>query len=149
MTYQYKKLATHPDERGFFREIIRHTDDIFKDGSFAQLSHSVKHEGYYTAEFHFHRHQTDWWYVPIGTMRVVLCELDYTMQGSTGVGVFPKRTGNYIELISNSELVIRIPPMTAHGFKVLNGPVHLLYMTDQVYNPEDEGRIELDYNWLK
>jgi dTDP-4-dehydrorhamnose 3,5-epimerase len=142
--YDYKKLITHHDERGFFREVIRQDDEIFNGEQFGQLSHSMKLEGYYTPEFHYHRHQTDWWYVPIGVMRVVLCELQHS---KTHYRV--ERTSDYKELITTTETVIRIPPMTAHGLKVLQGPAHLIYMTSQVYNPEDEGRIELDYNWLK
>ena len=39
-----KDLVTHPDERGYFREIIRETDPFFGEG-FAQLSHSMLHPG--------------------------------------------------------------------------------------------------------
>lgn len=138
----YKKLTTHRDERGFFREIIRQSDEIFDQAHFAQLSHSMKYAGYYTEEFHYHRWQTDWWYVPVGIMRVVLCPLE-------NIAGYTKRAGNYTELITTSELVIRIPPMTAHGLKVLEGPAHLIYITSQVYNPDDEGRIELDYDWSR
>lgn len=140
---EYKHLTTHHDERGFFREIIRQTDQIFNDGLFGQLSHSMKHADYYTPEFHYHRYQTDWWYVPVGMIRIVLCTLvDHPEK-------IVERVGNYTTLLSTHETVVKIPPMTAHGFKVLDGPAHLLYMTSQVYNPEDEGRIVLDYNWLK
>ena len=34
-----KRLTRHPDERGFFLELIRFTDPFFAEG-FAQLSHS-------------------------------------------------------------------------------------------------------------
>ncbi|MHA2265378.1 MAG: dTDP-4-dehydrorhamnose 3,5-epimerase family protein [Candidatus Thorarchaeota archaeon] len=150
----YKKLTTHRDRRGFFREVIRRDDEIFDGGIFGQLSHSMKHTGEYTPEFHYHRHQVDWWYVPIGMMRVVLCELrDYPKTEFSWDGDYPEtvieRSSNYTELITTSELAIRIPPMTAHGFKVLEGPAHLIYVTSQAYNPEDEGRIKLDYDWLK
>jgi dTDP-4-dehydrorhamnose 3,5-epimerase len=40
----FKELVTHTDERGFFREIIRTTDDIFREG-FGQWSHSLMHTG--------------------------------------------------------------------------------------------------------
>jgi len=35
-----KELVTHSDERGFFREVIRETDDFFD--RFGQWSHSLK-----------------------------------------------------------------------------------------------------------
>lgn len=139
-----KQLVTHNDDRGFFREVLRHTDDIFTGSLFAQWSHSYKHEGYYTEEFHFHRYQTDWWYVPVGVMRVVLCELRHS---TTHYRV--ERISDYTEIVTTGEEFIKIPPMTAHGLKVLEGPAHLFYVTDKIYNPADEGRIKLDYDWLK
>jgi len=39
-----KELVTHTDERGFFREIIRVTDDFFGEG-FGQWSHSLMFAG--------------------------------------------------------------------------------------------------------
>jgi dTDP-4-dehydrorhamnose 3,5-epimerase len=42
----------------------------------------------------------------------------------------------------------------AHGYKVLNGPAHLLYITSRVYDPNDEGRLPHDdarigYDWTR
>ena len=59
-----KKLVTHNDRRGFFREIIRVTDDFFKEG-FGQWSHSLMFEGV-TKAWHHHKIQTDWWYLRPG-----------------------------------------------------------------------------------
>ena len=39
-----KELNTHSDERGFFREIIRVTDEFFAEG-FGQWSHSLMFAG--------------------------------------------------------------------------------------------------------
>lgn len=39
-----KKLLTHIDDRGFFREIIRVTDEFFVEG-FAQWSYSLMFDG--------------------------------------------------------------------------------------------------------
>jgi dTDP-4-dehydrorhamnose 3,5-epimerase len=61
-----KRLVTHPDERGFFREVIRVTDPFFGEG-FGQLSHSLMHAGVVKA-WHVHVTQIDWWYVPIGAL---------------------------------------------------------------------------------
>ncbi|GAC1642169.1 MAG: hypothetical protein NVS9B11_10390 [Candidatus Dormibacteraceae bacterium] len=63
-----KDLVTHTDERGFFREVIRDTDDFFDH--FGQWSHSLMHAGSAKA-WHHHRTQTDWWYV-IGALKVAL-----------------------------------------------------------------------------
>jgi len=50
-----KELTTHADERGFFREIIRITDDFFAEG-FGQLSHSLMYPGVSKA-WHIHKTQ--------------------------------------------------------------------------------------------
>ena len=49
--------------------------------------------------------------------------------------------------------VVKIPPGVAHGCKVLGGVTHLFYVTSNIYNPADEGRIPHDdpgigYDWL-
>jgi dTDP-4-dehydrorhamnose 3,5-epimerase len=50
--------------------------------------------------------------------------------------------------------VLRVPTGVAHGFKCLQGPAHMFYVTSKVYNAEDEGRIAHDdstigYDWLR
>ncbi len=48
---------------------------------------------------------------------------------------------------------ILIPPGVGHGYKIIGGDdAMLVYMTDQFYNPNDEGRIPYDdpsinYDW--
>ena len=53
-----KKLKTHADERGFFREIIRETDD-FSSAGFGQFSHSLVYSGVVKA-WHAHKIQSQW-----------------------------------------------------------------------------------------
>ena len=65
-----KDLIRHPDERGFFEELIRASDPIFKEG-FGQLSRSSMITGVVKA-WHVHRTQIDWWYVARGTVKVAL-----------------------------------------------------------------------------
>jgi dTDP-4-dehydrorhamnose 3,5-epimerase len=139
----FKELVTHTDERGFFREIIRRTDDFFAEG-FGQWSHSLMHPGTAKA-WHVHYKQTDWWYVAVGTLKVAL--YDTRPDSPTH--------GELMELLLGShELaqVVKIPPGVAHGCKALSGPVHLFYVTSQTYDPKDEGRIphddpEIGYDW--
>lgn len=143
-----KQLVSHYDERGFFREIIRATDDIFADG-FGQWSHSMMVTGTVKA-WHIHRLQTDLFYVPIGIVKVVLAEGDeLTWQMSA----FNQLTFTEFILGDNYPAqVIRIPPGVAHGLKVLQGPAHLFYITSRVYDQADEGRIPYDalgYDWFK
>ena len=48
---------------------------------------------------------------------------------------------------------VLIPPGVAHGYKIVgNQDALLVYMTDQFYNPRDEGRLPYDdasihYDW--
>jgi len=142
---EIKDLATYPDERGFFREIIRKTDVFFSAG-FGQLSHSCMYPGIAKA-WHIHKYQTDWWYVPIGNLKLALFdkrpnspthgELQTVFMGEN----YPAR-------------VVKIPPEVAHGCRALGGGVtHLFYVTSSTYDPADEGRIphddkSIEYDWL-
>ncbi len=148
------KLTTHTDERGFFREVLRVTDDGF---AFGQWSHSSSYTGTIKA-WHIHQIQTDWWYVPIGAIKAVLIDMrngrnydidDTLIRASDGLS-HPK--AEYLLGDNQPAQVLRIPPGVAHGLKVLQGPAHLFYVTSHVYNPDDEGRIPYDalgYDWHK
>lgn len=138
-----KKLVTYPDERGFFRELIRKTDDFFGEG-FAQLSHSLMHPGVSKA-WHIHKTQVDWWYVPVGVLKVALYD---TREGSPTKGVLQ-------ELFMGGDhgySILKIPPGVAHGCKAIGGTSHLIYVTSNIYDTAEEGRIpyndpEIGYDW--
>ncbi len=139
-----KNLVTHNDERGFFREIIRATDDFFKEG-FGQWSHSLMFNGVIKA-WHFHRIQTDWWYVGTGVLRIGLCDLRENSPTH-------RKTMDFLLGDLQPAQVVKIPPGVAHGCKTVQGPVNLFYVTSHVYNPDDEIRIpyndpEIDFDWL-
>lgn len=141
----FKELTTHCDERGFFREIIRNSDEFFAEG-FGQWSHSLMFDGVIKA-WHFHRIQTDWWYVVSGVLRVGLCDLrpDSPTRGS----VMDFLMGDF-----QPARALRIPPGVAHGCKTVQGPVNLLYVTSHVYDPSDEIRIphddpQIGFDWLR
>ncbi len=134
-----KELVTHADERGFFREVIRESDDFFDH--FGQWSHSLMHPGTAKA-WHIHHKQTDWWYV-IGTVKVALYD---TREGSPTKGAL-------MEFVMGDlhPSCVKILPGVAHGCRALERS-HLLYVTSSVYDPEDEGRIPHDdpgigYDW--
>jgi len=139
-----KKLVDHADERGFFREIIRVTDEFFREG-FGQLSHSCMYPGVIKA-WHVHPTQIDWWYVPIGALKVVLHDLR-TDSPSCG------ETQELFMGEPYDAKVLRIPAGVAHGCKVIGGVTHLFYVTSRTYDPSEEGRIPHDdpnigYDWL-
>lgn len=142
---QIKELTTHSDERGFFREIIRITDEFFAEG-FGQFSHSVMYPGVAKA-WHIHKTQVDWWYVPIGNLRLVMKDLreDSPTHGELQEIYMGE---NY------TAKAVKIPPGVAHGCKVLGGVTHLFYITSRTYDPAEEGRIPHDdpaigYDWRK
>lgn len=149
---QTKQLTTYPDERGFFREILRSTDEIFSEG-FGQWSHSLMYSGTIKA-FHFHFRQVDWWYVPIGVIKAVL--VDCRGEGRKIITGWSNPEWNapkaheYLLGDNQPAQVLRIPPGVAHGLKVLQGPAHLFYVTSKEYDGTDEGRIAHDalgYDW--
>lgn len=139
-----KELVTHPDERGFFREILRSTDDFFQEG-FGQWSHSLMLDGVVKA-WHLHKIQTDYFYVANGVMRVGLYD---TRRDSPTY----KKTMTFLMGDHEPPVVVKIPPGVAHGCKTIQGPVHLIYLTSHIYNPNDELRIphddpEIGFDWL-
>lgn len=138
-------LTRYPDDRGFFEEIIRVNDAFFGEG-FGQLSHSKMYPGIIKA-WHIHKTQIDWWYVPLGQLRVALHDL---REGSTTYGVTQ-------ELYLGDDIppaVLKIPAGVAHGCRALGTtPTHLFYVTSRIYDPAEEGRIPHDdvsigYDWL-
>jgi dTDP-4-dehydrorhamnose 3,5-epimerase len=138
-----KKLVTHSDERGFFRELIRATDPFFTSG-FGQLSHSLVETGVIKA-WHYHKKQTQWNYPAAGLLQVVLH--DARPESPT----FGKQM-KFLCGDGQPEQVYAFPPGVLHGYKVLKGPVHMLYVTSGTYDLNDEGRLPpddpfVDYDW--
>ena len=138
-----KDLVTHTDERGFFREMIRVTDDFFPEG-FGQVSHTMTHVGAAKA-WHYHQKQVDWWYVVCGTIKTVLHDLRKDSPTH-------RETQEIMMGDTCTARILRIPPMVAHGYKVMAGPMHLVYTTSRTYDPSDEFRLPHDdpsigYDW--
>ena len=140
---EIKQLVTHPDERGFFREIARNTDEIAREG-WAQVSHSLMHPGVAKA-WHVHKTQIDWWYVPAGDLKVALYD---TREGSA-------TSGQLHELFLGEHYdaqLLKIPAGVAHGCRVIGGTTHLIYLVSRTYDPKEEQRLAPDdpaigYDW--
>lgn len=141
----FKDLITHADDRGFFREVIRTTDEFFSVG-FGQLSHSLVYGGVIKA-WHAHVYQTQWTYVISGLLKVALH--DSRPSSSTA--------GETMEFLAGDYQAVRVysfPPGVLHGYCCVGGPSHVLYVTSGVYDLSDEIRIPYDdssigYDWLK
>jgi dTDP-4-dehydrorhamnose 3,5-epimerase len=139
-------LTRHPDDRGYFEELIRVDDSWFTEG-FGQLSHSMMYPGVVKA-WHIHKTQIDWWYVAAGRLLVALHD---KRPDSPTYGVTQ-------ELFLGDDLppvVLKIPAGVAHGCRAIGGePAHLFYVTSRTYDPGEEGRIayndpEIGYDWLR
>lgn len=140
-----KKLTRHPDERGYFEEIIRVTDDFFKEG-FGQLSHSYMVAGVVKA-WHLHKTQIDWWFCVTGKIKTAL--YDNRPDSPTY-----KEIQEFVLGDAPDNIVLKIPAGVVHGMKVLEGPCHFIYATSKTYDPLEEGRIDyqdkdIGYDWVQ
>lgn len=144
---EIKELVSHGDDRGFFREIIRHNDPFFEEGGFKQWSHSKMQKNVVKA-WHYHAKQIDWWYLGLGLAQAVFYdnrEESPTYKTKQIVMMGDKELGG-------KEVCIKIPQGVLHGLKVVSDYAHLFYITSQVYNRDDEGRFAynsslVDHDW--
>jgi dTDP-4-dehydrorhamnose 3,5-epimerase len=140
-----KELVTHADKRGFFREIIRVTDDFFAEG-FGQLSHSLVHPGVIKA-WHAHRQQSQWTYVACGLLKVALHD-------GRPESLTYRQTMEFLVGDNQPARVYLFPPGVVHGYRCVSGPAHVIYVTSGVYDLSDEVRLSHDdpsigYDWPK
>ncbi|OPX88426.1 MAG: dTDP-4-dehydrorhamnose 3,5-epimerase [Pelotomaculum sp. PtaB.Bin013] len=133
---QVKRLVKHNDDRGFFMEILRDDDQLLT--RFGQASMSRTYPGVVKA-FHYHEYQDDLWFFPVGNAQVVLHDL---REGSPTKG-----ETNVFYLGEDNPLLLVIPKMVAHGYRVLgNMPALIVYFTTASYKPDkpDEKRLAWD-----
>ncbi len=139
-------IALWPDDRGYFLEICRFGQGLVDQypAATTQVSAALTYPGAIKA-FHLHKHQTDVWAVVQGMFQVALADL---RPASPTFGV---KNTFYIGQLRSWQLLI--PPGVAHGYKVIGTtPAMLVYLTDRLYNPQDEGRIPynsegINYDW--
>ncbi|HMO01664.1 MAG TPA: dTDP-4-dehydrorhamnose 3,5-epimerase family protein [Oligoflexia bacterium] len=167
---EIKELKTHRDERGFFRELIRFNDPFFSLSNgktlvkgedsinpFAQWSHSKMIKDVVKA-WHYHHKQIDWWYISGGVVLAVL--VDWREESPTykkriellmGCGdskfLAPPSLGTEIKNIESQivrEICVKIPPGVLHGLRVLSDSAEIMYITSEIYDPSEEGRLPFD-----
>jgi dTDP-4-dehydrorhamnose 3,5-epimerase len=139
-------LSLFPDDRGYFLELARFGQGLTAGfpPETTQVSAALTYPGAIKA-FHFHRHQTDLWGVPAGILQVAL--VDLRPESPT----FCRRNTLYVGDLRPWQILV--PPGVGHGYKVIGErPAVLVYLTDRLYNPKDEGRIPYDdpgiaYDW--
>jgi dTDP-4-dehydrorhamnose 3,5-epimerase len=117
----------HGDQRGLFIETYRR-EWIPGAREMIQANRSNRERGAVVG-LHFHLHQADYWYVPIGCARVVLHDL---REGGPTDGAT-----HCLDLSDENHVGLFIPPGVAHGYAALTDLV-ITYMVDGYYNPADE-----------
>jgi len=137
------ELTTHKDERGFFREIFRFSEQ-FGGIPVGQFSHSLVKEGVIKA-WHGHTYQSQWNYVVSGQIKVAL--YDNREDSDTFRDTMEFFVGNEAK-----PLAYFFPPSILHGYKCIHGPMQIIYLTSGVYDQDDEIRksnkeLNLDYKW--
>lgn len=136
----------YPDDRGYFLEVQRMKQGLAAEfpPETTQVSAALNFPGTIKA-FHFHLHQTDCWNPVKGMMQVALVDL------RLGSPTFGKRNTLYIGTLRPWRVLI--PPGVGHGYKVIGSEeAMLVYLTDRLYDPKDEGRVPYDdasirYDW--
>ena len=135
-----------PDDRGYFLEVARIGRGLpaeFPPQSI-QVSAALSYPGTIKA-FHYHRRQTDFWVPAQGMLQVALADL------RADSPTFGARNTLYVGVLRPWRILI--PPGVGHGYKVIGAdPAMLVYITDRVYDPVDEGRLSYDdpgiaYDW--
>ncbi len=117
----------HGDQRGLFIETYRR--EWFPQGrEMIQGNRSNKQAGAIVG-LHYHMHQADYWYTPVGTIRVVLHDLR--------VGAPTEGATLSLDISGENHIGVYIPPGVAHGFAALTDVV-MTYLVDGYYNPADE-----------
>jgi dTDP-4-dehydrorhamnose 3,5-epimerase len=134
-----------PDDRGYFLEVARLGQGLVAGFPAAsQVSAALNYPGIIKA-FHYHRHQTDYWVPAVGLLQVAL--VDMRVASPT----FGTKNTIYVGMLRPWQILI--PPGIAHGYKVIGErPSMLVYITDRIYDPSDEGRIPhneaaIAYDW--
>jgi dTDP-4-dehydrorhamnose 3,5-epimerase len=119
--------TVHGDQRGLFIETYRR-EWIPGAREMIQSNRSNKQAGAIVG-LHYHLHQADYWYVPVGTIRVVLHDLR--------AGGPTDRATQCLDISGVDHRGVFIPPGVAHGFAALTDVV-MTYLVDGYYNPADE-----------
>jgi dTDP-4-dehydrorhamnose 3,5-epimerase len=146
-------LSRFTDDRGFFLEIFRaganHPGgralaEFFSGVPVAQLNYSIVDAAGYIKGLHYHLRQDDiWFFPPPSKAKIVLYDIrkDSPTRGQTQVVVAG----------GGQDLLVRIPPGVAHGYRPLTNPCALLYVVTEVFDPAkpDEYRITWDHPAVK
>lgn len=126
-----KKIKSHIDSRGFFRELMKITDKYTKV-KFEQISHSKINKSIIKG-WHVHKKQYQWNYLLMGKIEVHLLDLR-------------KKSTTYLKkkkfiISENRPVVYFFPPNIGHGYITLKKNNHMIYGTSGVYSKSEEYKL--------
>lgn len=116
------------DDRGVFVETFRQ-EWLPKSSKTMVQGNRASRKANTLVGLHFHKHQSDFWYVPFGQARAVIADI---RQDSPTFG----KTYSVI-LSGENHFGLYIPPGVAHGFYSITD-MTITYLVDNYYNPDDE-----------
>ncbi|MCK4998483.1 MAG: dTDP-4-dehydrorhamnose 3,5-epimerase family protein [Anaerohalosphaera sp.] len=140
-----RKAAVMPDERGRLGEIMRADDPWFQ--KFGQVYFTTTYPGIVKA-WHYHKLQTDHFYVAKGIVKVVL--YDRREDSST------RDTVNQIYLGEHNPGLLRVPAGVYHGWMCIGQKeAYIINVVSQMYNYAEPDEFRLDphdndipYEWV-
>lgn len=112
----------HEDVRGSFMEIFREEE---LEVTFVQGNHSRSHANALRG-LHYHRKQSDAWYVLRGEARIGLADV----RGRSGATLT-------LDLSGDDPAVLYLPPGVAHGFYAMTD-LDVIYWVSHYYDNTDE-----------
>lgn len=128
----FKKIKSHKDKRGFFREVIKDDCKLTKK-KIRQISHSLIKKNVVKA-WHVHTRQSQWNYLIKGKITVFLYDLRPKSK------TYKKKLKFSIKSNKNKILYF-FPPNVAHGYVTKESENHMLYGTSGTYDPKEEYKI--------
>ena len=139
---QFVRFDAISDDRGEFRETFRAEWFPRVNWTRVQTNRSDSRP-HVLRGLHFHRHQTDYWLVATGTIRVGLCDLRASSVTFMGVDV--------LEMGDDNQMGLLVPHGVAHGFVSMT-EVTVNYMVNNYYDGSDEHGVawndpELAVHW--
>jgi len=141
-----RRCKVIPDERGRLGEILRGDDDFFK--KFGQVYFTTTYPGVVKA-WHYHKKQTDNFYVVKGTIKVALYD---DRENSLTQGVV-----NEFYLGEHCPGLVHIPPGVQHGWVCVSQvEAYIVNVVSEMYNyvEPDEFRSDphdnhIPYKWIR
>tara|TARA_X000000950_G_C13902620_1_gene655454 strand:+ start:1395 stop:1811 length:417 start_codon:yes stop_codon:yes gene_type:complete len=130
-----KKIISHNDKRGFFREIMKNDNKLTKI-NFMQISHSKINKAIKKG-WHIHKRQYQWNYLIKGGIRVFL--LDLRKNSKT----YKKKMSFLVD--EKKPMIYFFPPHVAHGYLTLKKDNHMLYGTSGFYLKDEEYKLPFNY----